>query len=307
MGENFIIKRYTKRNFPRIFERRGSGLLKKSDKRKDDASFSRARELLMSVLKQLFHHNYIIRQAFGTRREIFSNRPQVYRSPWDVPACVIIVSKEQNRRTVSQSETSFCEELRRCKTTDREKPATSAVTDMSPPRCTRSCSDLSLRIPIWASDRKEAASLPGLMGVFCSEGELFQQQIKNRIPPTDFLYGSCISTYPPQVQTDIIADPFLVEVLDETVVLLAIADGCNWGLWAAHAAQDAILGFRACFKLLFRTLLWDSLPGFARALLESVHAAHDAIKESHATYLKNHTEFAVETPPGTTTLLGGIL
>jgi len=56
------------------------------------------------------------------------------------------------------------------------------------------------------------------------------------------VYGKSISTYPSNPSTNLICDTYLAKIYDNFAIMV-IADGCNWGIYSAMAAQFATLGF----------------------------------------------------------------
>eukprot|EP01103_Thecamoeba_quadrilineata_P002855 TRINITY_DN12714_c0_g1_i1.p1 TRINITY_DN12714_c0_g1~~TRINITY_DN12714_c0_g1_i1.p1 ORF type:complete len:729 (-),score=133.49 TRINITY_DN12714_c0_g1_i1:24-2210(-) len=125
--------------------------------------------------------------------------------------------------------------------------------------------------------------------------------------PEDLFYGRSVSTYPPSPSTDLICDSYFA-VAYKNLYQLVIADGCNWGLYPALAASNAVKGFiehcREHFALCNET---ETTHALASLLLRAVHSAHQQILMGHQQYLDQNPSVEPETPAGTTTLLGGVV
>eukprot|EP01102_Stenamoeba_stenopodia_P000881 TRINITY_DN10817_c0_g1_i3.p1 TRINITY_DN10817_c0_g1~~TRINITY_DN10817_c0_g1_i3.p1 ORF type:complete len:947 (-),score=208.52 TRINITY_DN10817_c0_g1_i3:107-2947(-) len=119
------------------------------------------------------------------------------------------------------------------------------------------------------------------------------------------VYGKSISTYPSNPSTNLICDTYLAKVYDNFAVMV-IADGCNWGIYAAMAAQFATLGFTRHVEEHLLNQSKRSSQAVGEILLAALQAAHKNIMDSHRQYLKSKN-LPPEIPAGTTTLLGGVI
>jgi len=114
-------------------------------------------------------------------------------------------------------------------------------------------------------------------------------------------FGKTISTYPqyhgkPTREGDPIADSYSLEVYQNGIVLVAVADGCSWG----NAPRDAAMLAKRVFLNHLGKVIRDfkTTRGAAGFLLDGLSLAHHAILAQHpGEYFRC----------GTTTLVGGYL
>lgn len=115
-----------------------------------------------------------------------------------------------------------------------------------------------------------------------------------------YVWGRSISTYPhvpgkPKRDGDPVCDSYSIQILEESVVIGVVADGCNWGkrpMDASNAAKDAFVEY-------LRTHLHNAVEfrDVGHFLLRAISYCHSKIIEGKQDVWE----------AGTTTLLGGVL